>query len=192
MAQWAYMFKRSLLCLKILLEYSLLQWYESTDTILGSTCALAYMTWIWKVIYLTNTRWWHKKTTYLHWKWRFIRLATMAYHRKITKSWLCNVQMVWEKQFCKMSFSWMYVTFTRLYCAVPVNFLKNIRVRARYGVSFVTPASKWYSASVPVIIYETSYNIGQRYNGTRQYMISALKCWAITSICLRASGYCIR
>ena len=33
-------------------------------------------------------------------------------------------------------------------------------VRARYGVSFVDPASDWYSASVWIIIYEISYNSG--------------------------------
>ena len=38
------------------------------------------------------------------------------------------------------------------------NLLKDISpVRARYGVSSVDPASNWYSASVPVIIYVISY-----------------------------------
>ena len=41
-------------------------------------------------------------------------------------------------------------------------------VRARYGVSFVDPASDWYSASVPVIIHVISYNTGSRYNGIWQ------------------------
>ena len=36
-------------------------------------------------------------------------------------------------------------------------------------MSFVDPASDWYSASVPVIIYVISYNNGPRYNGTRLY-----------------------
>ena len=36
-------------------------------------------------------------------------------------------------------------------------------VRVRYGVSFVDPASDWYSASVAVIIFVTSYNITSRY-----------------------------
>ena len=44
-------------------------------------------------------------------------------------------------------------------------------VRARYGVSFVDPASDWYSTSIPLIIYVMSYNIGPRYNGTRLYKI---------------------
>ena len=43
-------------------------------------------------------------------------------------------------------------------------------VKARYGVSFVDPASDWYSASVPVIIYVLSYNIGPRYNGIHLYL----------------------
>ena len=34
-------------------------------------------------------------------------------------------------------------------------------------MSFVDPASSWYHALVPVIIYVISYNIGPRYNGTR-------------------------
>ena len=38
----------------------------------------------------------------------------------------------------------------------------------RYGVSFVGPASDWYSASVPVIIYAISYNIGP-YHNTQLY-----------------------
>ena len=36
--------------------------------------------------------------------------------------------------------------------------------------SFVDQVSDWYSASVPVIIYVISHNIGQRYNGTRLYV----------------------
>ena len=36
-----------------------------------------------------------------------------------------------------------------------------------YGVSLVEPASDWYSAPVPVIMYAIFYNIGPRYNGTR-------------------------
>ena len=39
-------------------------------------------------------------------------------------------------------------------------------VRVRYEVSFVDPASDWYSVSFPVIIYVKCYNIGQRYNST--------------------------
>ena len=35
-------------------------------------------------------------------------------------------------------------------------------VRVRYGVSFLDPASDWYSASVLVIIYGISYKIGPR------------------------------
>ena len=38
-----------------------------------------------------------------------------------------------------------------------------------YGVSFVDPISDRCSATVPVIIYVISYNIGPRYNGTRLY-----------------------
>ena len=34
---------------------------------------------------------------------------------------------------------------------------------------FMDPLSDWYSASVSVIIYVISYNIGPRYNGTRLY-----------------------
>ena len=41
-----------------------------------------------------------------------------------------------------------------------------------YGVSFVDPAYDWYSASVPVIIYVISYNIGP-HNGTQLYMAVA-------------------
>ena len=44
-------------------------------------------------------------------------------------------------------------------------------IRARYGVSFEDPASDWYSASVPVIIYVICYNIGLCYNGTRLYKV---------------------
>ena len=58
-------------------------------------------------------------------------------------------------------------------CYNAVNFLIDIRKRqktphsspvsARYGVSFVDPASGWYSAWVPVIIHVISCNIGPRY-----------------------------
>ena len=58
-----------------------------------------------------------------------------------------------------------------------VNFFTNIhkrhpiaRLLGKVWVSFVDPASDWYSASVPVNIYEISYNIGPRYNGTRLYL----------------------
>ena len=36
-------------------------------------------------------------------------------------------------------------------------------------MSFVDPASDWYSVSVPVIIDVISYNIGPSYNGTWLY-----------------------
>ena len=53
-----------------------------------------------------------------------------------------------------------------------VNFLTNIHKIhpiARPLVSFVDPASDWYSASVPVIIYVISYNFGPHDNDTRLY-----------------------
>ena len=43
-------------------------------------------------------------------------------------------------------------------------------VKARYGVSFVDPASDSYSISVPVIIYVVSYNIGPCYNDAVLYL----------------------
>ena len=46
--------------------------------------------------------------------------------------------------------------------------------RVTNGVSFVNPASDWYSALVPVIIYVISYNIGQRYNDTRLFKHSLI------------------
>ena len=39
-------------------------------------------------------------------------------------------------------------------------------VRAMFGVPFVDPASDFYSASVLVIVYVISYNIGPCYNST--------------------------
>ena len=44
-------------------------------------------------------------------------------------------------------------------------------IRARYGCLFVDLASDWYSASVPVVIYVISYNIGLRYNSTWLYWL---------------------
>ena len=55
-------------------------------------------------------------------------------------------------------------------------------VRARYVVSFLNPASHWYCASVPVIIYVISYNFGLRYNGTRLYIKTI---YIPTSLCTR-------
>ena len=43
-------------------------------------------------------------------------------------------------------------------------------VGVRYGVSFMDPASDWYSALVPVIIYAVSYNIGPCHNDTELYL----------------------
>ena len=56
-----------------------------------------------------------------------------------------------------------------------VNFLKKYSqrtthsspVKARYGMSFVDPASDWYSSRVPAIIYAVSYYIGPHNNDTR-------------------------
>ena len=39
----------------------------------------------------------------------------------------------------------------------------------RYGVSFVSSAPYWYSASVPTMMCTISYYGGLRYNGTRLY-----------------------
>ena len=47
-------------------------------------------------------------------------------------------------------------------------------IRVNYRVSFVDPASDWYSATVAVIILVISYNNGPRYNGTRLYMHASL------------------
>ena len=52
-------------------------------------------------------------------------------------------------------------------------------VRSRYVVSYVDPASGWYSASVPVIIYVNSYNIEPRYNGTRLCFTGNDNVWCI-------------
>ena len=57
-------------------------------------------------------------------------------------------------------------------CYNTVNFLTNIHKRHPIAcslglLSFVDPLSDWYSASVPVIIYVTSYNIRLCYNYTR-------------------------
>ena len=55
-------------------------------------------------------------------------------------------------------------------------------IRPRYGVSFVDPASDWYFASLPVIIYVISYNIGPCHNGTRlySYLVSFLDSCSLT------------
>ena len=42
----------------------------------------------------------------------------------------------------------------------------------RYGVSFVDPASDWYSAPIPVINYVISYNIRPGYEGTWLYSLA--------------------
>ena len=57
-------------------------------------------------------------------------------------------------------------------------------VRARYEVHFVDSASDLYSASVTLIVYVISYNIGPRYNGTWLYMPSHYlhQCWIIIVI----------
>ena len=64
------------------------------------------------------------------------------------------------------------------YNAVSKKYHRNIPhsspVRVRYGVSFVDPASDWYSALVPAISNAICYYIGQRYNGTGMYMAHTL------------------
>ena len=46
----------------------------------------------------------------------------------------------------------------------------SLPVRVRYGVSFVGPASEWYFAWVPAIIYAISYYTGPHYNSTQLYI----------------------
>ena len=56
-----------------------------------------------------------------------------------------------------------------------VNFLKTIHKRhpiASYGVSSRDPASGWYSAWAPTIIYAISHFFGPRCHGTRLYIIT--------------------
>ena len=60
-----------------------------------------------------------------------------------------------------------YVNFLALYSQKTPHISP---VRARYGVSFVDPASDWYSAWVPATIYVISYYIRPRYKGTRLYI----------------------
>ena len=62
-------------------------------------------------------------------------------------------------------------------------------VVARYGVSFVYPASDWYSASVPIIICVEYYNFGVPYNGTRPYIhiyIYVIVVWLPLSVYMKA------
>ena len=44
-------------------------------------------------------------------------------------------------------------------------------VRAKYGVSFVDPATDWYSALISATINAISYYIGPRYNSTWLYVV---------------------
>ena len=64
-------------------------------------------------------------------------------------------------------------TVYSIYSVVPLKrgqfsqiFTNSLPVRSRYGVSFVDPASDWYSASLSDNIEAISYYIGPRYNGT--------------------------
>ena len=58
------------------------------------------------------------------------------------------------------------------FCQIlPRNTAHSSPVMARYVVSFVDPASDWYSASLLVIKYLMSYDIGPRYNATRLYLV---------------------
>ena len=50
-------------------------------------------------------------------------------------------------------------------------FRKGNPTAGPWGVPFVGPPSGWYSASVPVILYVISYNIGPHYNGARLYNV---------------------
>ena len=63
-----------------------------------------------------------------------------------------------------------------------LSFLKNIHKRhpiacpfgASYEVSFVDPASDWYSAWVPAILYTISYYIGPNYNDIQLHFLQRL------------------
>ena len=57
---------------------------------------------------------------------------------------------------------------------IVVKFLKKYQQKTSpsYGLSFVDPASGWYSASVPVIINAISYYNRLHYNGTQLYLVS--------------------
>ena len=73
-----------------------------------------------------------------------------------------------------------------IFCQNPQKTPHSSPVRARYGVYFVNLASEWYSASVPVIIYTISYNIGSRYNGTQLYVHSyynyGIECYSFVRV----------
>ena len=106
-------------------------------------------------------------------KWRLFRLGLnesfsqlyQLWRQRHTKTFICSLRIP------------IAISYTVRCCYNAVNFLTNIRkshpiarkVRTVYGVCFVDPASDWYSASVPVIIYAISYNIGPPYNGTWLY-----------------------
>ena len=74
---------------------------------------------------------------------------------------------------------WTCMWKSQIQCSAvnTVNFLTNVHkcspIRTSYGVSFVDQASDWYSASVSVIIYVVSYNIGLHYKSTWLYFIKA-------------------
>ena len=64
----------------------------------------------------------------------------------------------------------MTLIFSQIFLKIP----HTSPVKARYGVSFVDPASDWYSASVLQIIYVISYNTGLCYNGTHKMALDCI------------------
>ena len=82
--------------------------------------------------------------------------------------------MPWDIQNQAISYHSELLTYTVQCRYNAVNFLINIHkshpiARPWLWSFFVNPASDWYSASVPVIIYVIFYNIRQHYNITRLY-----------------------
>ena len=93
-----------------------------------------------------------------------------------TRNYLPNFERNWLPYTpVRKTFIWEYRFYT-IYNAVPLyhgqfchkysqETSHSSPVRASYGVFFVDPASDWYSATVPVIVYVITCNIGSRYNG---------------------------
>ena len=105
-----------------------------------------------------------------------------------TDSLLGRVGPILALQWPKNDWKWWFPTIawkSMVWCRYnAVYFLKivkknNTHSSPRYGMSFVDPASVWYSSWVPAIIYVISYYIGPHYTGTPLYSRNPIQIWCV-------------
>ena len=99
--------------------------------------------------------------------WINLILSYLLWYSTCRLSALCNIMIYWRSSYRGL---WYFddiriniiqcgaVIFSQIFTSHPCNSSPD---RARYGMSFVDPASDWYASSISMIINVISYNIGR-------------------------------